>query len=480
MRHSKCVRIISKLHIRYYSGETLNTSGLRLMVVYDNGKTEIVSSGFSSSCSMDGTGEKTVQITYEGKSTSYQIRIIGIELTLSSSSLNLKTGDTYQLSASSSVTGIIKWSSSNSGVAGVSDGVVTANKEGSAVITAAMTYNGTTYRASCNVSVADSIIPSLDITSGSITLYEGETFSIASDVVPAGQKITWSTSSAGCASVSSGGIVTAVSSGSAVITASMSYNGKTFTDTVSVTVISPSISISQDSLNLYPGDSRQLNASVKPDNAKVSWSSSNSLVAYVTDGEVTANSPGRVTITAEIKVGGTSYKSYCTVTVQEPSLKLSSSSLTLFPGESSTLTATAVPSNAQITWGSSNSLIAYVTDGVVTANSEGTAIITAYMTVSGVVYSSTCTVTVSAPSVQISQSSLSLAPGDTGTFYANAVPSTADITWSSSNSICVFVYSDGRYEAVFPGTATITATITVNGVQYKSYCTVTVTESASQ
>lgn len=462
--------------LSYYSGESLNTVGLRLMVVYDNGKTEIISSGFSTSCSMEGTGEKTVRITYEGKTTSYKIRITGVELSMSTSSLSLKTGETYRLTASSTVSGTVKWSSSDSGVASVSDGVVSANKEGSAVITAAMTYNGTTYRASCNVTVSDNITPSLDITSGSVTLYGGETFSIAADVVPAGQKISWSTSNAVCASVSSSGIITANSTGSAVVTASMTYNGKTYTDTCNVTVVSPSIQISPSSVKLYPGNTRQLSVSVVPDNASVLWSSSNALVVSVSDGMLVANSAGTATVTAEIRAGGASYKSSCTVTVQEPMVQISSSSISLCEGESAVLSATAAPAGTEVSWSSSNALVVSVANGTVVANSAGTATVTAQIMVNGMRYTSTCTVTVYSPSVQISQSSLNLTSGSTGSLSAVTVPSSASVMWSSSDASCIVVDSSGGYMATYPGTATITASITVNGVRYNSYCTVTVTE----
>lgn len=60
-----------------------------------------------------------------------------------------------------------------------------------------------------------------------------------------------------------------------------------------------------------------------------------------------------------------------------------------------TLTAITVPSDATITWSSSDSTVASVSDGVVTGEAEGSAIITASITVDGVTYTDTCTVIVS-------------------------------------------------------------------------------------
>lgn len=62
--------------------------------------------------------------------------------------------------------------------------------------------------------------------------------------------------------------------------------------------------------------------------------------------------------------------------------------------EEITLTATTVPNDASVTWSSSSSSVASVSNGVVTGESAGNAIITASITVEGVTYTDTCTVVV--------------------------------------------------------------------------------------
>lgn len=61
-----------------------------------------------------------------------------------------------------------------------------------------------------------------------------------------------------------------------------------------------------------------------------------------------------------------------------------------------TLTAITVPADATVTWSSSASGVASIDDGVITGESEGSAIITASITVDGVSYTDTCTIVVSA------------------------------------------------------------------------------------
>lgn len=88
--------------------------------------------------------------------------------------------------------------------------------------------------------------------------------------------------------------------------------------------------------------------------------------------------------------------------VPATSISLDKPSVTLTKGTTTTLTATVLPSNASnktVTWKSSNSSIASVDNGVVTAVGAGTATITA-TTTDGTGLSATCTVTVTGGSGQ--------------------------------------------------------------------------------
>ena len=115
-----------------------------------------------------------------------------------------------------------------------------------------------------------------------------------------------------------------------------------------------SVALDKTSLTLEIGESYTLVVTVSPSNAtdkSITWSSTNSSIASVSGGKVTAKSDGTTTITAEAHNGKTAT---CTVTVNESepdvievtSVSLNKTSLTLEIGESETLTATVLPSNA--------------------------------------------------------------------------------------------------------------------------------------
>ncbi len=171
-----------------------------------------------------------------------------------------------------------------------------------------------------------------------------------------------------------------------------SVNGKTYysdyksfktSGTASVAVTG--VSISNSSLSLKTGQTETLTAAVSPGNATdktVTWSSSDTKVATVSGGKVTAIAAGTATITA--KAG--SKTATCTVTVSDATvavtgISLDSSNLSLTTGGSATLTAAVGPGDATdktVTWSSSASNVVTVSDtGEVKAVGYGTAVVTA-------------------------------------------------------------------------------------------------------
>ena len=114
--------------------------------------------------------------------------------------------------------------------------------------------------------------------------------------------------------------------------ASLNTNGKltvdggTLTGDVTGTVIYKvtDVSLDKSTLSLIEGENEQLIATVQPSNATnktVTWESSNTDVATVSDGVVTAVSPGTATITVKTEDG--SHTATCAVTVAAASYNIS-------------------------------------------------------------------------------------------------------------------------------------------------------------
>ncbi len=409
-------------------------------------------------------------------SVSSDVAVTGIKL--NKTSLSLEKGETATISAtitpSNATDKKVTWTTSNSSVASVNNGRITAKSVGTARITA-KTSNGK--EASCTVTVKNPVInpTGIRLSKTSINLTKGSTTTITATVNPidaTNKSVTWTTSNSRVATVSNGKI-TAKSAGTATITAKTS-NGKKATCKVTVknpTVNATSVKLSKTSVSLVKGKTTTIKATVTPSNAtnkKVTWTTSNSKVATVSNGKITAKSAGTATITAKTSNGK---KATCKVTVKNvtvnaKSVKLSKTSVTLGKGKSTTIKATVSPSNTtnkKITWTTSNKKVATVSNGKITAKGVGTATITA-KTANG--KKATCKVTVrNLPTkVKLNRTSASLKKGKTVTLKATVTPGKnviSTVTWSTSNSRVATV-KNGKVTAKAKGTATITVK-TTNG-----------------
>ena len=331
-------------------------------------------------------------------------------VTLDTNSITLVEGDSQTLTATISPYNAenqkVLWSSSNSSVASVKEGVVTAIKPGSATITVKSDDGGKT--ATCEVTVNAKVYPVtsivLDKTSHEMT--EGDEFTLTATINPSNatnKNVSWKSSNTSVASVSNGK-VTAVKAGSATITVTTEDGSKTATCEVTVNAkVYPvtGVSLNQTSVSLTEGDDFDLTATVYPSNAtnkKVTWSSSDTSVASVKNGMVVAIKPGTAIITVTTEDGNKT--ATCEIIVSErfypvTGVSLNVTNATLTVGETLVLTATVLPSNAtnkNLTWSSSKETVATVIDGKIHALTIGSATITVKTEYGK--FSSTCNVIV--------------------------------------------------------------------------------------
>lgn len=79
-------------------------------------------------------------------------------------------------------------------------------------------------------------VPSVLINAHSVTVEDGDTVTLTAETMPAGETVLWSSSDDNTATVTSGGVVEGVAAGNAVITASITVDDVTYTDTCTVIV----------------------------------------------------------------------------------------------------------------------------------------------------------------------------------------------------------------------------------------------------
>lgn len=325
-------------------------------------------------------------------------------ISLDQTSCSIVEGTTVTLSAtvlpSNATDPSVSWSSNDPGVATVNgDGVVTGKSVGSATITA----RAGNQSATCRVTVTSATIEvsSITLNTNSLSLTVGNSSTLTATVLPADatdKTVTWESNDTGVATVSSSGVVTAVSVGTCTVTAKA--GGKTASCAVSVTsggggggTTVNSISVDPTSYTLPVGGTTTITATVDPGDAAVTWTSSDESVAMVSQaGYVIAIKEGTTDIIAT--AGDKSATCKLRVIIPVTGITLDRTDASIVVGATTTLTATVLPANASdktVEWSSNELSIATVSsDGLVTGAAAGSCIITA----TAGDHSATCKVTV--------------------------------------------------------------------------------------
>ena len=436
-----------------------------------------------------------------GKVTVEQGVKIGVtSVTLDKTDLALDVNDTEKLTATvnpnDATNKTVTWKSDKPEIVEVdSNGNVTAKAAGTATITATVDGKSVSCKATVN---GQTTVPvaSVELNQTTLELIAGKEATLTATVKPdnaTNRTVAWESNATNVATVDNSGKVTAVSEGTATITAKAGEQTATCTVTVTkADVAVESVTLNPTTLTLEKGSTGTLTATVAPQNATnntVTWSSSNPEVATVANGTVTAVSAGTATITVTTADGN--HKATCTVTVTPKTVPVSGiqvqGTATLYVGNITKLTAKVEPTNATnpaVTWSSNNESVATVgTDGTVTAVSAGTATIT--VTTADGNKTAECKVTVNAPQtkpvtgVTLNKSAITLEVNGSEKLTATVEPSDAtnqNVTWESNATNVATVGQDGTVTAVSAGTATITATAQ-DGSGISGSCVVTVQQA---
>ena len=258
-------------------------------------------------------------------------------------------------------------------------------------------------------------------------------------------------------------------------------------------VAATGVSLDKDSASINVNETLTLTATVLPNNAtnrKVTWSSSNSNIASVSNGTVRGVSEGNATITVTTDDGGFTATCEVTVTIPAPvavtGVTLNKSQTSVDIGSSVSLVATVVPSNASnknVSWTSGNTSIATVNNGIVVGVAEGTTSVTVTTEDGG--FTACCNVTVTKPgevvhveSISLNETRKELSRGETFQLVVTFNPTNAtnkDIVWSVESDDeypSVYINSKGLVTATREGTSVVIAT-SVDGLK-TAECTIVV------
>ena len=343
-------------------------------------------------------------------------------------------------------------------------------------------------------------VPSpLALTPGNTAALVGEPLDAAGAPI-AGRTITWTSSAPTIASVSAAGLITAITTGSANIIASIGSGSGIIQTSVAVNVspLAPvTVILTPTAANIAVGATQSISASVRDAGGvaitpapSVTWSSSAQTVATVSSaGLVTAVAPGSASITARTANGITG-TAIITVFAVPAVVQLTPPTASVAVGATQNISAvvrdaagTQITPTPALTWSTSASTVATVSSaGVVSAVSPGTATITA-RTSSGVAGTTTITVFAVAATLQLTPSPVSIGIEQMLQLVATVrdatgaqITPTPALTWESSALTVATVSTSGVVTGVSFGSATVTAR-TANGTAGSA--TVTVAPSGS-
>ncbi|HKI94874.1 MAG TPA: Ig-like domain-containing protein [Gemmatimonadales bacterium] len=346
-------------------------------------------------------GIATVTATIEGKTSTATITVLVpvASLEIASAPALLDIGQSAQLAATprdASGNGLarpVTWTSSNPSVASVdASGFLRAVGEGSATISA--TARGVSESVTITVLVPVATV-TLDPPTGIIA--PGATLRLVAAVKDASgglltRDVTWTTSNAAIATVDDAGVLTGVTPGTVVLTATARGKSGQGTYTVQVPVVRVDLTPTEAAISV--GGTVQLTATPRDAGGvalarPVEWTSSNLAVASVgSTGMVQGTAVGIVTISAASE----GHFGAATITVRVPVAAvqvIAPGGEPLSVGGSTQLAATVLDAQGgpltdrTVTWASADDAIATVDDaGLVTATGRGT--VTIFATSEGI------------------------------------------------------------------------------------------------
>ena len=433
----------------------------------------------------------------QAKSTA-NILIIPTEITANAtSSLFVDDTDqvTYNVTPENAV-GNVKFTSNDTSVVEVDqNGNIKAIAEGTAIIT--VTFEGCeNYTASStNVTVTVSkIATEISIENYTLKLEVNDEVDTGATLTPADAgNVTYAISNSSVVKVMDGKVI-ALAEGEAAITVSfvgdVKYaDAENKTITVNVSLKDASVSVNNDTLDLFVDDTFNLVATTEPKDLTVNFTSSNpSVVTVDNKGNVVAVSEGTANITVKVGGDGVYAENSTTVTVTvskiPTEIKIDSPVGEMSVGAMGHVAAELIPSDAgNLSYVSNDTSVATVSStGVIKANMAGTALITVSFAgddnyAAAENKTITLTVNLNDASVSVNNSTLELLVDDNFTIVATTDPAGLNVTYVPDDSGVVSVDENGIATALKEGTASITVKVGGDGVYVENSTEISITVS---
>lgn len=385
-----------------------------------------------------------------------------VQLNITPQSGILVVGDNVTFTATGS-TAALSWASSNPAIASIdANGLLTVLSPGIFVVTV-NDSNGNS--GSSGIFSVLAAAPVIAVSPNTATVDTGTTlqFSATGGTTVA---YTWSSSDPTLASFDASGLLTAITPGTIMVTATdgNGFTGVSGTITVQNPAPPPPILISPDNANLAVGDSLALSASGNIFGMGITWTSSDPTIATVTStgfssATINALTSGSITITAT-NFGNTVTVGPFSVTAPASPLSLTPTVATVDVGANQTFSASG--GTAPYTWSLNNTAVASIDNvGVLTGISAGFVVVTVTDATGTSISTGNITVVAPVAAVSVSPQTATLLVGNTQQFSATggALP----YTWLVNNGTVASIDANGVLTGLTPGIVVVTA-MDANGI----------------
>ncbi len=405
------------------------------------------------------------------------------------------------------VTRDVSWISSDSSIASVnSQGRATGLSAGTADITANLLYEGVTYTDSGELTVTPAAITIEELVvdpatatvlvDGSaqfearVLLSDGSSQDVSDDV-------SWSVGNAAVAHVDDSGLATGLSEGRSEITASLLFEGETFSDSGRLTVEPPVVTIDEirvqpptaevfiDGRQQYTAEAVLSDGSTVDVTRDASWRTGATAIASVSNsGLATGVAEGTTSVTATVVYQGDTFTGAASITVNPPAVTVEA--LLVEPALATVLVSSSQQYEArlvftdgsqqdvsdEVTWTSSDTQVASVdSSGLAVGQAPGASDIGASLNVDGTLYSDSGRLRVEAPAtvvtgLRVEPASAEILVDTSQQFRAIAelsdgseIDVSRDVSWDSADEAVAHIDGRGRATGISEGNSSITATL---------------------
>ena len=441
----------------------------------DDTSGNLVNGEFTTEFSADNVGNYEITAIVDNQEVKINITVgHPTEINITNETIDLKANSEVATGATlyPADAGNLTYTSSNSSVAVVENGMIKGLRQGVANITVSFAGNEN-YAAAENKTITVTVhLNDACVEAKDMELNAGENATVEYKTTPEGLKTTFLSDESGVVRVDENGVVNALKGGNATIVVKVGGDGvyaeNSTTVTVTVNKVPSEINITNETVDLKANGEVPTGATLSPaDAGNLTYTSSNSSVAVVENGIIKGLRQGVANITVSFAgddkyIAAENKTIAVSVSLADAGVTVNNDTLNLKIDDTFVINATTSPEGLNVTYVSDDSGVYSVDEnGVVTALTNGTGFIIVSVGDDEVYAKNTTVVTVSVSlnDACVSGEDMALNVGEIGAIKYSTDPEGLKVSFVEDDSGVVSVDEHGIVTALKQGKANIAITV---------------------